>query len=77
MAPALRRLLSPGAILLGLLGAVQPVAAQFDRPPEQGGRVFRLGMPPIWMGNAGATVGWYDRGGENLLLTHGHSWLLL
>jgi len=64
MVPTLSRLFPPSAVLLELLGVAQPVAAQFDRPPEQGGRVFRLGMPPIWKGNAGATVGWYDRGGE-------------
>ncbi|HEX9166188.1 MAG TPA: hypothetical protein VF862_09775 [Gemmatimonadales bacterium] len=60
------------AALLGLLAGTAPLAAQYDRPPEQGGRVFRLGMPPVWKGHAGATVGWYDPGNTGLLLTQGH-----
>ncbi|HEX9166186.1 MAG TPA: hypothetical protein VF862_09765 [Gemmatimonadales bacterium] len=74
--PAPPRLFPSIPVLLGLLVGSQPLAAQYDRPPEQGGRVFRLGMPPIWKGNAGATVGWYDRGGEGLLQTHGHLGLM-
>ena len=45
-----------------------PVSAQrYDRPPEQGGEVLQLGMPPIWKGNAGATFGWYSPRDSSLL----------
>jgi hypothetical protein len=49
------------ALLAVLLGTASSVSAQrYDRPPERGGEVFQLGMPPIWKGNAGATFGWYS-----------------
>jgi len=64
------------AALVALLAGAHPLAAQYDRPPEQGGRVFRLGMPPLVKGHAGATVGWYDPDGDGLLLTQGHLGLM-
>jgi hypothetical protein len=68
----LRHLVTSGLLLLAAQSAGAQVATQYDRPPEQGGRVFRLGMPPLWKGNAGATIGWYDRSNAGVLQTHGH-----
>lgn len=39
-----------------------PFLAQTDRPPEKGGRIFQLNMPPVYKGHAGATFGWYRPG---------------
>jgi phosphatidylserine/phosphatidylglycerophosphate/cardiolipin synthase-like enzyme len=44
-----------------------------DRPPEGGGEVFQLGMPPVWKGHAGGTIGWYTPGdstGQAQVLGH-------
>ncbi|MCL7956412.1 MAG: hypothetical protein M8860_00495 [marine benthic group bacterium] len=44
--------------------AITPAQAQSNtnRLPEDGGEVFQLGMPPVWKGHAGGTVGWYRPG---------------
>lgn len=58
------------AALLLLLGGVPPAAAQLDLPPERGGTTYSLGMPPVWKGHAGASVGWYrpaSSAGDQLL----------
>ena len=34
-------------LLLLLLGAAPPLAAQYNQPPERGGRIYALGMPPF------------------------------
>ncbi len=49
-----------------------PFQAQYNRPPENGGRIYTLGMPPVWKGYAGGGMGWYDPGGDALLLVQGH-----
>lgn len=45
--------------------AVASGQSRSDRPPEEGGEVFQLGMPPIWKGHAGGTIGWYEPGQDN------------
>jgi hypothetical protein len=50
-----------------------PLTAQTDRPPEKGGRIFQLNMPPVYKGHAGATFGWYrpvDKTDELRVLFH-------
>lgn len=50
---------------------VAPAEAQrTNRPPESGGRVYQLGMPPIWKGTAATTFGWYRADDANLLTVH-------
>ena len=41
------------------LFSFQNLTAQTDRPPEKGGQIFQLKMPPLYKGHAGATFGWY------------------
>jgi hypothetical protein len=43
-----------------------------NRPPEAGGQVYQLGMPPIWKGTGGATFGWYRPSEDNLLTVYAH-----
>ena len=51
-----------------------PAAAQrTSRPPESGGRVHQLGMPPIWKGTAGTTFGWYRPSEDNLLTVYANA----
>ncbi|MGW8283149.1 MAG: hypothetical protein ACWGON_07605, partial [Gemmatimonadota bacterium] len=53
--------------------AVASAQSRSDRPPEQGGEVFQLGMPPVWKGHAGGTIGWYEPGqdaGQAQILGH-------
>jgi phosphatidylserine/phosphatidylglycerophosphate/cardiolipin synthase-like enzyme len=71
---------TPLALVLAALAlptVVVPTTAsaqsRSDRPPEDGGEVFQLGMPPIWKGHAGGTVGWYTPGeptGQAQILGH-------
>ncbi len=52
------------SLLAVLTSAPLPAQSRSDRPPEEGGEVFQLGMPPLWKGHAGGTVGWYRPGEE-------------
>ncbi|MEJ2547019.1 MAG: hypothetical protein P8125_04290 [Gemmatimonadota bacterium] len=61
--------MSRSALLLLLASSIAlftstPAGAQSNtnRLPEDGGEVFQLGMPPVWKGHAGGTVGWYRPG---------------
>jgi hypothetical protein len=58
--------------LLLSAAASAPLPAQYNQLPERGGRVYALGMPPVWKGYAGGGFGWYDPGEEGLLLVQGH-----
>ena len=53
-----RVLCALAALFVTLPGAAGAQSA-FDRPPNEGGRTFQLGMPPVWKGYAGGTFGWY------------------
>ena len=59
-APRRRALLLTG--LLAITASLLPTgtAAQTNVPPDKGGRVYSLGMPPMYKGVAGATLGSYD-----------------
>jgi len=60
-------------ILALSIPAVASAQSRSDRPPEQGGEVFQLGMPPVWKGHAGGTIGWYEPGqdaGQAQILGH-------
>jgi hypothetical protein len=50
--------------------AVPAGAQRTNRPPETGGEVYQLGMPPIWKGTAATTFGWYKPSEDNLLTVH-------
>jgi len=63
----------PFALCALLLVATPLAAQQTDRAPEDGGRVYQLGMPPIWKGNAGATFGWYSPADSSLLTVLFHA----
>ena len=52
-------ILVPLALAADVMLAQQPT----DLPPEKGGTVYSLGMPPVYKGHAGAMVGW-DRPGS-------------
>ena len=47
-------------------GAVN-AEAQTGLPPEKGGRIYSLGMPPVYKGDAAATLGWHDPGSDGRL----------
>ena len=60
-------------LLLLLSPALASAQSRSNRPPEQGGEVFQLGMPPVWKLHAGATAGWYTPGdstGQSQFLAH-------
>jgi hypothetical protein len=46
-------------VILSILFISLPLFTQTDRPPEKGGRIYQLNMPPIYKGHTGATFGWY------------------
>jgi hypothetical protein len=46
-------------VILLICSILLPLPAQTDRPPEKGGQIFQLNMPPIYKGHAGATFGWH------------------
>jgi phosphatidylserine/phosphatidylglycerophosphate/cardiolipin synthase-like enzyme len=52
------------ALLILVIPSAATAQSRTDRPPEDGGEVFQLGMPPVWKGHAGGTVGWYTPGEE-------------
>ncbi len=69
-----RRLLRRAALLIAALPVLLPTlditpAAAQDVPPDKGGMVYSLGMPPVWKGDAGATIGPYDPGQNGRLNT--------
>ncbi len=68
----------PAAALIVLLTLLGPVraSAQTDMPPEKGGVVYSLGMPPVYKGHAGAMLGWYRPGEANDLAAYGHFGIL-
>lgn len=47
------------AIFLVGWGVVDRAWAQRDLPPERGGTVYSLGMPPVYKGRAGFEMQWY------------------
>ena len=53
-------------VFVSLTLAASAAAAQVptDLPPEKGGTIYSLGMPPVYRGHAGAMIGW-DRPGSN------------
>lgn len=53
------------ALAVVLLLSTQALTAQTDIPVKQGGRIYQLGLPPIYKGNAGASFGWLQRTGED------------
>ena len=67
----------PGRLSLvaTLLIASSTEAQQTNRPPEEGGIVYQLGMPPVWKGTAGTTFGWYRPSADNLLTIHAQAGL--
>jgi len=54
------------AFCVALLVAT-PAETQTDIPPEEGGRIKSLGLPPIFSGDAFVSVGKYGRGEQNEL----------
>ena len=65
--------LSTLTLLLLLSPALASAQSRSNRPPQDGGEVFQLGMPPVWKGHAGATAGWYTPGdstGQSQFLAH-------
>jgi hypothetical protein len=50
--------------------------AQTNLPPEKGGVVYSLGMPPVYKGHAGAMIGWYRPGEADDLAAYGHFGIL-
>lgn len=51
-----------GALLLAGMLVVPAAFAQTNVPPQQGGVVYSLGMPPVYKGNAAVTLGSYRPG---------------
>ncbi len=73
MCPSRARAMRILGILILTLPAIAFAQSRSDRPPEEGGEVFQLGMPPIWKGHAGGTIGWYAPGqsdGQAQILGH-------
>ena len=69
-----------GALLLaGLLAVTASLlptgaVAQTHVPPDKGGQVYSLGMPPVYRGNAAGTIGPYNPGSDrdlNVLFSMG------
>jgi hypothetical protein len=56
-----------------LMLAAPAQAQRTNRPPEAGGQVYQLGMPPIWKGSAGASFGWYRPGEVDLLTVYANA----
>jgi hypothetical protein len=71
---ALASVSSAGGLLAAaaMAWAPAPLHAQYNQPPERGGRTYTLGMPPVWKGYAGGGTGWYDPSGQSLLLVRGN-----
>ena len=61
------------ALLILVIPSAATAQSRSNRPPEDGGEVFQLGMPPVWKAHAGGTVGWYTPGdstGQAQILGH-------
>jgi len=73
MNPTRSPLLRLLTLLILLIPSYASAQSRTDRPPEDGGEVFQLGMPPVWKPHAGGTVGWYTPGdstGQAQILGH-------
>ena len=62
LSPPLALVLTALALPTVVFPTTASAQSRSDRPPEDGGEVFQLGMPPIWKAHAGGTVGWYTPG---------------
>ncbi|UCF19200.1 MAG: hypothetical protein JSU87_14935, partial [Gemmatimonadota bacterium] len=68
------RIFAPIAALFLVTGVLGPAdaSAQTGLPPEKGGVVYSLGMPPVYKGHAGAMLGWYRPGEADDLAAYAH-----
>jgi hypothetical protein len=59
------------ALVLTLLFAAVPAAAQYDRPPEQGGMTLSMGQPPIFKWFGGLILGVNELAGNGNFVAYG------
>ncbi len=61
------RLFAVAVLVLAAAPGTAEAQAQTGLPPDKGGTIYSLGMPPVYKGNAAVTLGPYDTGPQGKL----------